>query len=88
MYFDALICEIKGMFRRSLGQTAHRGWARLFIDRMDTQVQHPEYPETPEPALGSTHAFTRPTVVVIIARGSTKAFALGRRGSDHCGHPV
>ena len=40
--------EIKGMFliraRRSLGLTAHRGWARLLIDRVDTQVQRPEFP--------------------------------------------
>ena len=46
--------EIKGLFlirtRRSLGLTAHRDWARLLINRMDTQVHRPECPETPEPA--------------------------------------
>ena len=59
-YFAALPSEIKGMFltraRRSLGLTAHRGWARLLIDRMDTQVQRPEFPQAPEPAWGSTKA--------------------------------
>ena len=39
--------------RRNLGLTAHRGWARLLIDRMGTLVQRPE-PEAPEPAWGST----------------------------------
>ena len=52
----ALPSEIKGMFliraRRSLGLTAHRGWARLLIDRMYTQVQRPEFPQAPEPAWG------------------------------------
>ena len=38
--------------RRGLGLTAHRGWARLLIDRMDTQVQRPEFPQAPEPAWG------------------------------------
>ena len=41
-YFAVLPSEIKGMFliraRRGLGLTADRGWARLLIDRMDTQV--------------------------------------------------
>ena len=36
----------------SLGLTAHRGWARLLIDRMYTQVQRPEFPQAPEPAWG------------------------------------
>lgn len=58
-YFDTLPSEIKGMFllrtRRNLGLTAHRGWARLLIDRMGTLVQRPE-PEAPEPAWGSTKA--------------------------------
>ena len=40
----------------SLGLTAHRGWARLLIDRMYTQVQRPEFPQAPEPAWGSTKA--------------------------------
>ena len=34
----------------------YRGWARLLIDRMDTQVQRPEFPQAPEPAWGSTNA--------------------------------
>ena len=59
-YFAALPSEIKGMFliraRRGLGLTAHRGWARLLIDRMDTQVQRPEFPQDPELAWGSTNA--------------------------------
>ena len=38
--------------RRSLGLTAHRGWARLLVDRMDTQVQRPEFPQASEPAGG------------------------------------
>ena len=42
--------------RRGLGLTAHRGWARLLIDHMDTQVQRPEFPQAPEPAWGSTKA--------------------------------
>ena len=62
-YFAALPSEIKGMFliraRRSLGLTAHRGWARLLIDRMDTQVQRPEFLQAPEPAWGSTKASAR-----------------------------
>ena len=41
--------------RRSLGLTANRGWARLLIDRMDTQVR-PELPQAPKPAWGSTKA--------------------------------
>ena len=47
--------------RRGLGLTAHRGWARLLIDRMDTQVQRPEFPQAPEPAWGSTKALHRTT---------------------------
>ena len=51
-YFAALPSEIKGMFliraRRGLGLTAHRGWARLLIGRMDTKVQRPEFPQAPE----------------------------------------
>ena len=62
-YFAALPSEIKGLFlirtRRGLGLTAHRGWARLLIDRMDTQVQRPEFPQAPEPARGSTKASAR-----------------------------
>ena len=62
-YFAALPSEIKGMFliraRRGLGLTAHRGWARLIIDRMDKQVQRPEFPQAPEPAWGSTKASAR-----------------------------
>ena len=42
--------------RRGLGLTAHRGWARLLIDRMETQVQRPEFPQAPEPAWCSTKA--------------------------------
>ena len=42
--------------RRGLGLTAHRGLARLLVDRMDTQVQRPEFPQAPEPAWGSTKA--------------------------------
>ena len=52
-YFAALPSEIKGIFliraRRGLGLTAHRGWARLLIDRMDTQVQRPEFPRRLSP---------------------------------------
>ena len=62
-YFAALPSEIKGMFliraRRGLGLTAHRGWAPLLIDRMDTQVQRPEFPQAHEPAWGSTKASAR-----------------------------
>ena len=46
--------------RRGLGLTAHLGWARPLIDRMDTQVQRPEFPQALEPAWGSTlHRTTR-----------------------------
>ena len=59
-YFAALPSEIRGMFliraRRGLGLTAHRGLARLLIDRIDTQVQRHEFPQAPEPAWGSTKA--------------------------------
>ena len=33
----------------------HRA-GRLLIDRMDTQVQRPEFPQAPKPAWGSTKA--------------------------------
>ena len=49
-----------GRRQGSTTDVAHRGWARLLIDRMDTGlVQRPKYPETPEPALGSIKAFSQ-----------------------------
>ena len=49
----------EGRRQGSTTVVAHLGWARLLIDRMDTLIQRPEYPETPEPALGSTKVFSQ-----------------------------
>ena len=56
-YFDGPPSGVKGMFlartRRGLGLTAHRGWARLLIDRLDSHVQRPEQQRAPGPSWGS-----------------------------------
>ena len=57
-FFDAAPSAVKGMFigrvRRSLGLTAHRGWARVLLGRMDSQVQRPEHPKPLETVCGSS----------------------------------
>jgi hypothetical protein len=57
-YYDGPPSAVKGMFltrtRRSLGLTAHRGWARLLIDRMNSLVLRPEQSQAPGPSWGST----------------------------------
>ena len=90
-YFAALPSEIKGMFliraRRSLGLTAHRGWARLLIDRMDTQVQRPSSPRRlsprgaqPRPLHRTTRLWTPtttttpPPVSTLVARAKGALF--------------
>ena len=45
-----------GRWQGSTTDVAQLGWARLLIDRMDTQVQRPEFLQAPEPAWGSTKA--------------------------------
>ena len=44
-YYDARLSVVKGMFQqriyRSLGLSAHLGWARLVIDRTKAHVQYP-----------------------------------------------
>jgi hypothetical protein len=57
-YYEGPPSAVKGMFltrtRRSLGLTAHRGWARLLTDRMDSLVVRPEQTQAPGPSWGST----------------------------------
>ena len=44
-YYDAYPSVVKGMFQqriyRSLGLSAHLGWARLVINRTKTHIRHP-----------------------------------------------
>ena len=44
-YYDAYPSEVKGMFQqriyRSLGLSAHLGWARLVIDRTKANTRYP-----------------------------------------------
>ena len=76
----ALPSEIKGMFliraRRGFGLTAHRGWAHLLIDRMDIQMQRPEFPSRgaqPRPLHRTTRLWT-PTTTTTPPSGFNAAF--------------
>ena len=53
-YCDAYPSVVKGMFQqriyRSLGLSAHLGWARLGIDRTKTHTRHPSSDNSPDDA--------------------------------------
>ena len=53
-YYDACPSVVKGMFQqriyRSLGLSAHLGWARLVIDRTKTHIRHPSSDNSPDDA--------------------------------------
>ena len=53
-YYDGCPSVVKGMFQqriyRSLGHSAHLGWARLVIDRTKTHIRHPSSDNRPDDA--------------------------------------
>ena len=53
-YYDACPSVVKGTFQqriyRSLGLSAHLGWARLVIDRTKTHIRHPSSDNSPDDA--------------------------------------
>ena len=50
-YYDAYPSVVRGMFQqriyRSLGLSAHLGWARLVIDRTKAHIQYPSSGNSP-----------------------------------------
>ena len=63
-----------GRRQGSTTDVAHLGWARLLIDRMDTQVWCSAPSKTPEPALGSTKAFSQDDEVPLGKPTATTCF--------------